>query len=99
VNVELKINGNVATLNLSGRFDLYNAKNIGPDFLAAIKNPIVKKIELNFRNVTSIDSTGLARLVECKNACADLGLEMVVCELSDLVRKILEISGILDFME
>ncbi|HEV7193309.1 MAG TPA: STAS domain-containing protein [Jatrophihabitantaceae bacterium] len=54
------------------------------------------QIVLDIRGVTFLDSTGVGALVDIVNAAAEKGTSVVLRSTPDRVRKILEITGVLD---
>jgi len=53
----------------------------------------VRRLVLDLADLTFVDSAGLGALLAIRDRTEDLGIEMVLTNLSDPVRRILDLSG------
>lgn len=92
--------GDVTVLNLSGRVSLTETPS-GPGgevlLHELVRNTVKtgsKKILINFRDVTYIDSSGLGELVACSTTASNQGADMKVCNASPRVNDLLVITSL-----
>lgn len=81
----------VTILELSGEIDINTSPQVRKAFDQLIKDQR-KKILLNFTQVTYIDSSGLATLVEMLQRLKRFGGGLRLCNLSEKVRALFEIT-------
>jgi anti-anti-sigma factor len=53
----------------------------------------VRRLVLDLADLTFVDSAGLGALIAIRDRTDDLGIEIVLTNLSDRVRRILDVSG------
>lgn len=87
---ERKVN-EVTILELSGEIDINTSPQVRKAFDQLIKEQR-KKILLNFTEVTYIDSSGLATLVEMLQRLKRFGGSLRLCNLSEKVKGLFEIT-------
>ena len=76
------------TYHLAGRFDAHQV----PQFKAALKDQAGSRLELDFSDVSFIDSTGLATLVSLFKTTSSAGGELRITGVQDQVFVIFEIT-------
>ena len=81
---------------LVGRFDAHMAPAFRAVFTDAISNG-ARRVTVDLRNVVFIDSTALAEFVRSDRQAEEAGARFELCELSDPVRVILELTGLASF--
>ena len=81
----------VTILELSGEIDINTSPEVRKAFEQLIKEQR-KKVLLNFTEVTYIDSSGLATLVEMLQRLKRFGGTLRLCGLSEKVRGLFEIT-------
>ncbi len=90
MRIEVRFNGDVAILSLSGKF---LAGGDGPYMRQKVKDLIeagAKKLLVDFAEVPYIDSTGLGFLAGTRVTCQNAGVSLVLASLNKHVRKILD---------
>ena len=88
---ESKTTDLISIVQLDGRLDAASV-NKGKNELIGTFIDHEKHIVLNLREVTFIDSTGLGMLVSLHKLQVEQGQHMVLCEVSDQVRLLLELT-------
>lgn len=91
MNLETRIEGNITVLTFSGRLDAFTASSIA----TAIEQAAAKtsaQVIVNLTQVTFIDSTGLAALVQGMKRCRDRRGDLRLCGLASPVRIIFELT-------
>lgn len=92
--------GDVTVLDLSGRVSLTETPS-GPGgevlLHEVVRNTVKtgsKKLLINLRDVTYIDSSGLGELVSCSTTAYNQGADMKVCNASPRVNDLLVITSL-----
>lgn len=88
----------VTIVDVNGDLDLYNA----PKFKQAIFDIVdtgAKKVILNMRQVTYIDSSGLGAIIKNLQHIKAAGGDMTLLELQDSPRKVFELSNIISLFK
>ena len=78
-------------VHLVGRFDAHECEGFRRT-VTALLSPETNVLRLDLSQVAFVDSTALAELVRLNKAAQALGGEVILAELSDPVRVILEIT-------
>lgn len=91
MQVKEKSVGEVVALELSGEIDINTSPEVRKAFDQLIKDQ-KKKILLNFAEVAYIDSSGLATLVEMLQRLKRIGGVLRLCNLSEKVKGLFEIT-------
>lgn len=91
MQVKEKSVGEVVVLELSGEIDINTSPEVRKAFDQLIKDQ-KKKILLNFAEVAYIDSSGLATLVEMLQRLKRIGGVLRLCNLSEKVKGLFEIT-------
>jgi anti-sigma B factor antagonist len=81
----------VSVLALSGRLDAYIAPRVA-EWLEAAAQARPANVVVDLQNVTFIDSTGLAILVQGMRRCRQQAGELFLCALQQPVRVIFEVT-------
>ena len=82
---------NAQILILQGRFDNYTSPQVRDQILSAAESGEVRLI-IDFKNVTFVDSTALATLVQAMKWCRQQGGDLRLCNLRSEVRLIFELT-------
>ncbi|HEX3824232.1 MAG TPA: STAS domain-containing protein [Mycobacteriales bacterium] len=92
MNLKLKPDGDGrSVLHVSGEIDLQVADELRDAGIAAASND---GVAVDLSQVSFIDSSGLAALIEINNATQDAGRQLTLVKPSRTVRRILEITGL-----
>lgn len=82
---------NVAILELSGRFDAYEAPAVR-DWLKKVEGAASTNVVVNLAGVNFIDSTGMSTLIQGMKHCREQGGNLHLCGLQKPVRIIFELT-------
>jgi len=97
MGIELEKPDNGAVINLSGRLDLNTSPNLRKTALKLYAKRRCKNLTIDFANVSYIDTSGLATLLEilvtAKEQCAQLTLR----GLNEKVRYLIDVNGLTGF--
>jgi anti-sigma B factor antagonist len=83
-------------LSVAGEIDLHRAPEIRDMALGMLDAPGCSTLALDLSEVTFIDSTTIGALVDIRNHADSSGRHLVLQRPSQRVRRILEITGLLD---
>ncbi len=78
-------------LSLSGEIDLHHATKLRTVLLSEIKKK-PGKLVLDFKEVSFIDSSGIATLVEALKESKNYSLDFILCCLGERVKDVFELS-------
>ena len=88
--VETRLEPGRTRITIRGELDAMSA----PDIHAAIGAAEVGDVELDMADVTFIDSSGLAAVIEGHLRLAPQGRRLVLVERSPVVQRLLDLSGV-----
>jgi anti-anti-sigma factor len=88
-----KANG-TTQVRVIGELDLMTVPTLDR-LLAEVERPDLRRIELDLRQVTFVDSTGISLFIELHRAAAEDGRILVLTQLTPTVARVLEITGLL----
>ena len=102
-SAELRLTGVVAvgdTLRLSfaGEIDLSNAATFADVVLDAMRQQPHRLVQVGFAEVSFLDSSGIRALLDCWRSAQAQGRRLAVTEVRPPVRRVLEITGVLDLL-
>lgn len=86
-----RVEDNVQVLQLSGRFDSYSSDRVRKWIEARTQGPPAQLV-VNLRDVSFVDSTGLATLVQGMKRSRQHGGDLLLCHLQQPVRIIFELT-------
>ena len=89
------VDDGVFRLAVSGEVDLANSEVLAEAIRTAIKKWSVAEVVVDLDQVTFLDSSGISVLVAGYNLAADYGVAYFVVNPHDLVRRTLDITGVL----
>ena len=91
MSIEQKINGDVGTLTLGEEIDLDSSPTVRENITDLLSS--VKIVEVNLANVSYIDSSGIASLIEgMQMAKQQTGKEFHLVDVSNEVMKVIELA-------
>jgi anti-sigma B factor antagonist len=85
------------TVTVSGEIDFSNSDGVARGLRDAVTDWSPPSIEVDLRDATFIDSTGLGALIEGYRAAAAAGADFRVLNPSDTFRRVLTVTGLSDF--
>jgi anti-anti-sigma factor len=85
--------------NVAGDIDLANSPEVRRALLGEIRKNRTPRVLMNLSKVGSIDSSGVASLVEGLKASRDLGSRLILFGLSGSAREVLRLSRLLKVFE
>jgi anti-sigma B factor antagonist len=86
-----------AVINLSGRLDLNTSPNLRNTALKLYIKGHCKNLTIDFANVSYIDTSGLATLLEILLTAKERCAQLTLCDLSEKVRYLLDVNGLTGF--
>ena len=89
------VDDGVLRLVIAGEVDLANSDVLTEAISTAIKTWSVAEVVVDLEHVTFLDSTGISALMAGYNLAADYGVAYFVVNPHDLVRRTLDITGVL----
>jgi anti-sigma B factor antagonist len=97
MEIEVEKSHENAVITLSGRLDVNTSPDLRKSALALYIKAKCKSLTIDFENVSYIDTSGLATLLEilvtAKRRCAQLTLS----DLSERVRYLIDVNGLTGF--
>ena len=87
------LDGRLTRINLDGRLDLEGAREIDQQFAFATSTQALR-LAVDLSSVSFVASIGLRTLLNAARAQAGRGGKMVLVAPNELVRKVLETSGV-----
>jgi anti-sigma B factor antagonist len=86
-----------AVINLSGRLDMNTSPNLRKTAIKLYFRKHCKNLTINFANVSYIDTSGLATLLEILLAAKEQCARLTLCNLNEKVRYLIDVNGLTGF--
>jgi anti-sigma B factor antagonist len=86
-----------AVINLSGRLDMNTSPNLRKTALKLYIKGQCKNLTIDFANVSYIDTSGLATLLEILLTAKEQRAKLTLCNLTEKVRYLIEVNGLTRF--
>ncbi|SDB91749.1 anti-anti-sigma regulatory factor, SpoIIAA [Pelagirhabdus alkalitolerans] len=96
---QFTMQGNVLIIRLSGELDHHSAKELKAKWQQEQRDQNPDHILLNLEGLTFMDSSGLGVILGRYREFKQPNHEMVVCQLSPLVRRLFDLSGLYKIMQ
>lgn len=93
MNISVTTSGQVATIQMSGRFDYHVQNAFKGAYTPLLQNPIVSDIEINLSGVDYLDSSALGMLLMLRDRVQVVNKNIVICKPSQTVAQILDIAS------
>ena len=94
----MEINANTADRNLllelSGEIDHHGARNAIRELELAVDTALPKKLVLDMKGVTFMDSSGIALILRAQQRMQLLDGSLLVCNVPQQARRVLDAAGI-----
>jgi anti-anti-sigma factor len=85
-----------ARVAVAGEVDLATASVLRETLLGVLHTQRHAVLDLDLADVTFLDCAGIGALVAVRNAAVDAGCRVRVCHPEPIVRRVLEVTGLLD---
>lgn len=99
LSLDVRIDGPVATVVLAGELDPHSADSLAEALHELGVDDAVDRVVVDLAGVGFIDSSGLRVLLSADEALGAAGSKLVLRAPSDAVRRLLEITDLLDRLE
>lgn len=99
MEITTQIHKGVLIVRFSGEFDMHTADQFKETVDACLHESGLKDILIHWENVSFIDSSGIGVLLGRYKKVTHAGGKIVLVGLQEPVKKILELSGMLDIMK
>ncbi len=86
-----------AVINLSGRLDINTSPNLRKTALKLYIKGQCKNLTIDFANVSYIDTSGLATLLEILLTAKERCAQLTLCDLNEEVRYLIDVNGLSGF--
>ena len=93
MRISIVVSGNVATIDMNGRFDFNVQREFKDAYDPQLNNAAVGEIEVNLAGVEYLDSSALGMLLMLRERSAAAGKSLKLCKPTPGVAQILEIAN------
>lgn len=93
MNAKVLINGAVATMEMSGRFDFSAHRDFKDAYMALMQNHLVMVIDVNLSAVDYMDSSALGMLLMLRDRAQAANKEVTLSKPSKVVAQILNVAN------
>lgn len=93
MNANVLINGTVATMEMSGRFDFSAHRDFKDAYMALMQNHLVLVIDVNLSAVDYMDSSALGMLLMLRDRAQAANKEVTLSKPSKVVAQILNVAN------
>lgn len=87
--------GGIWVVRISGEVDMATAPRLNTTFEAIIESG-ASRVLVELENVSFLDSSGIRSLLLARKHLEEIGATLVIDGMSDSIRHVLEIAGVLD---
>lgn len=98
LTVQTARRGDLAVVSVAGELDMATAPQLEEE-IAALLARGESRLVLDLAEVSFCDSTGLSVFVRTRNRCQDAGGRLRIAAAPRAVRRVLEVSGLIDVLE
>ncbi len=95
MKIDLEQNSDHAVVHLSGEVDMSNSRKLRETLFDLIQKRKQKKIVVNLDHVPSMDSSGIATLMEGLHEAKKNDGEVILVGVHDSLREVLNLTGLL----
>ena len=92
--VKLNFEGETLTAFLSGEIDHHNSREMRCEIDESIIRATPKVLELNFKDVSFMDSSGIGLIMGRYKLASSLGASVCVTEASGYLKRVMKLAGI-----
>ena len=97
MKIEVERIGNDAVIRLSGRLDINTSPDLRKTALTLCTKRRYRNLTIDFRDVSFIDTSGLATLLEIVVAARDQSMQLILTGVGQKVRYLIDVNGLTDF--
>jgi anti-sigma B factor antagonist len=97
MKIEVERIGNDAVIRLSGRLDINTSPDLRKAALTLCTKRRYRNLTIDFRDVSFIDTSGLATLLEIVVAARDQSMQLILTGVGQKVRYLIDVNGLTDF--
>ncbi|SET88595.1 stage II sporulation protein AA (anti-sigma F factor antagonist) [Salinibacillus kushneri] len=94
LSVQFESKHHVLLVRLSGELDHHTSEDLKHQWQSEMKKADIQHVIVNMESLSFMDSSGLGVMLGRYKEVQELGGEMVVCSLSQSVRRLFELSGL-----
>ncbi len=98
MEIQLKNEGNIVVLSISGELDLYNAPELKEAIQKLINDKKVQVI-IDMDRVSYVDSSGIGALISSFSSLKKSQGQMRICNVAGSVRKVFELTRLTSFFQ
>ena len=99
MKVETERTGKDGVIRLSGRLDINTSPDLRKAALTLCAKRRCRNLRIDFAEVSFIDTSGLATLLEILVAAKDLCVQVTLSGLSERVRYLIDVNGLTEFVQ
>lgn len=94
LRMEMDLQGDALIVRLSGELDHHSAETLKAKLEQTIEEDQPRHMILSLKNLSFMDSSGLGVILGRYKQISALGGKMVVCDVSDAIYRLFEMSGL-----
>lgn len=94
LQMDMNLQGGALIVRLSGELDHHSAESLKMKLEQAIEQGHCRHIILSLKNLSFMDSSGLGVILGRYKQISALGGKMVVCDISEAIYRLFEMSGL-----
>ncbi len=98
MKISTNIRYNFLFVHLNGDLDMHTVPDFKEEVISELRNNNLNKLVINLKGVDFIDSTGLGAILGRYRNLSDKGGKLILVGLSPQVKRILELSGVLELV-
>lgn len=91
--INVQIQGNVASINMFGRFDFQVHREFKDAYAPLLDNPAVREIEVEMSKVDYLDSSALGMLMLLNERAKEAGKPVTLLNTSGVVSQVLGVAN------
>ena len=97
MEIEIKQIDEAAVVKPSGRLDMNTSPDLRKTALTLLSKGECKNLTIDFANVSYIDTSGLATLLEILLTAKEQCARLTLCDLNEKVRYLIDVNGLTGF--
>jgi anti-anti-sigma factor len=97
MGIQVEKAGQARRITLSGRLDMHTSPDLRKAALTSYTTGKCKNLFIDFENVSYIDTSGLATLLEILVTAKERKAQLTLSGLNERVRYLIDVNGLADF--